>query len=88
MRQIGAGGEPVADDRDIAASAVDEMLHRRAFGLLVGEVHGVDGRHLLAGVQQHERPAAVEFGQRHVRAQARGVQDLAIEQLSGERVAA
>ena len=27
----------MADDRDIAASAVDEMLHRRAFGLLVGK---------------------------------------------------
>ena len=88
MRQIGAGGEPVADDRDIAASAVDEMLHRRAFGLLVGEVHGIDGRRLLAGVQQHEWSAAIEFGQRHICAQACGVQDLAIEQLPGERIAA
>ena len=88
MRQIGAGNEPVADDRDVAASAVNQMLHRRAFGLLIGEVHRIDGRRLLAGVQQHERSAAIEFGQRHVRAQARGVQDLAIEQLSGERIAA
>lgn len=64
------------------------MLRRRAFGLLVGEVHGIDGRRLLAGVQQHEWPAAIEFGQRHIRAQACGVQDLAIEQLPGERIAA
>ena len=88
VRQFGARRESVPDDRDAAASLVDEMLYGRTFALLVGEVHGVHGRRLLACVKQHQRAAAVEFGERQIRAQSGGVQDLAVEELPGERIAA
>ena len=32
-----------------------------------GKVHGIDGRCLLAGVHQYERPAAVQLGEWQIR---------------------
>ena len=74
-----------ADEGDGPAAAFDEVLHRQSCAFLVGRVHGVDGGFLLAGVDHDERPSVAKLGQRDVRAHDVGVEDLAVELLSGER---
>ena len=64
MRQLGARHERMPDNRNIPASLGDQILHRSAFALLVGKIHGIHGWRFLACVEQYERAPAVEFGER------------------------
>ena len=62
--QLGARHERMPDNRNIPASLGDQILHRSAFALLVGKIHGIHGWRFLACVEQYERAPAVEFGER------------------------
>lgn len=68
------------------ASAFDEMLHCRPRAVFVREIHCIERGRFLAGVNQNQRSAVVDRGKRHTGIQARSVDNLAVEQLPGERV--
>ena len=62
------------------------MLHCRPRAVFVREIHCIERGRFLAGVNQNQRSAVVDRGKRHTGIQARSVDNLAVEQLPGERV--
>ena len=77
---------PVADNGDAVASAFDEMLHCARAPSSFGKFTVSNVGRFLAGVNQNQRSAVVDRGKRHTGIQARSVDNLAVEQLPGERV--